>query len=80
MKGVRYIPDKGLQGKLSKFNDVWQAQHTAQGVRIRRIFPTQCGAIMQRLQWEHEREQAKRGRKVMEENVRRKLFSILPNI
>ena len=80
MKGVRYIPDAGLKGKLSKFNDVWQAQHTAQGIRLRRIFPTQCGALMQRLQWEHEREQLKRGRKVMDENVRRKLCNILAHV
>ncbi|AUR95268.1 hypothetical protein HOU78_gp48 [Vibrio phage 1.204.O._10N.222.46.F12] len=80
MKGVRYVPNRDLQGKLSKFNNVWQAQHTAQGKRLRRIFPTQCGAILQRLQWEQEREQLKRGRKAIPPEIRRKLCSILSHI
>ena len=80
MRGVRYIPDKGLQGKLKKFNNSWLAQHEAQGKRLKRYCETQTQAILQRLQWENDRVQTQRGRKTLPPNVRRKLCSILIHI
>ena len=80
MRGVRYIPDKGLQGKLQKFNNSWLAQHEAQGKRLKMYFETQTAAVLQRLQWEHDRVQAQRGRKTLPPQARRKLCSILIHI
>ncbi|CAM0102544.1 hypothetical protein VPH526E571_0018 [Vibrio phage 526E57-1] len=79
MRGVRYIPDKGLKGKLRRFNDTWLVQHEAQGKRLKRYCETQTAAVLQRLQWENDRTQAKRGRVALPSQARTRLCSILSN-
>ena len=79
MRGVRYIEphDKWNKGKFKQWQDSWLAQHEANGVRLKRYFKTKTGAILQRLQWEHERTQLKRGKQVLAPELRDTLNNLL---
>jgi hypothetical protein len=75
MRGVRYIKPHGKWNK-GKFKH-WQ--HEANGVRLKFYFETQTGAVLQRLQWEHERTQLKRGKQVLAPELRDTLNNLLRN-